>query len=395
MSFRRIAGVLAMFALLFGGVYAVKIYGENKTPDWIAAGKTMKSADIPESDYPYLARWIDENSKSAQDYFIDLFAKHQVVIYGEGHNVKEHKDFIIDLIPRLYHEAEVRCIAFEFIRASDNGLVEQLVTAAEFDREAALDLARDQLTGTWNSKEHWDVIEAVWRLNNNLNTDQERMRLVGIFPDFDLREMFITMKTKPPDSPEYQKWVTLMSEEGDIHYARPVEKEIIEKGVKGLAFVGRCHDFTHHEFPSDKNMGRSIMGNILYKKYGDRIFQVWAGNGFLSPIEEVMALREHEPVGFDLFASPLANILSPPGWDAPNVPLSNIARGYIYLAPMDDLHANTPIKGFITDEMFEKYKEYYEIDMGRTFKNAQEVDDATAKRFSKPARPGKGRGRKR
>ncbi len=180
-----------------------------------------------------------------------------------------------------------------------------------------------------------------------------------------------------------------------MHYAKPVEKEIIEKGIKGLAFVGRCHDFTHHEFPPDKNFGPPIMGNILYKKYGDRIFQVWAGTGFLLPIEDVMALREHEPVGFDLYASPFANILSTPGWDAPNVPLSNIARGYIYLAPVDDLHANTPIKGFITDEMFNKHKEYYEIDLGRTFKSAQEVDDATAKHFSKPARPGKGRGRKR
>ena len=98
-----------------------------------------------------------------------------------------------------------------------------------------------------------------------------------------------------------------------MHYAKPVEKEIIEKGIKGLAFVGRCHDFTHHEFPPDKNFGPPIMGNILYKKYGDRIFQVWAGTGFLLPIEDVMALREHEPVGFDLYASHFANILSTPG----------------------------------------------------------------------------------
>ena len=106
------------------------------------------------------------------------------------------------------------------------------------------------------------------------------------------------------------------------------------------------------------------MGNLLYEKYGDIVFQVWQASGWLSPFERVMKLRKHKPVGFDLYASPFTNILSPPNWDAPEVPLSKIARGYVYFGPSGKLHKNTPIKGFVTDEMFTKYKRYYEIDFG-------------------------------
>lgn len=90
---------------------------------------------------------------------------------------------------------------------------------------------------------------------------------------------------------------------------------------------------------------------------------------------------------FDLFESPFANILSPAGWDAPEMPLARIARGYVYLCSRGDLHKNTPIPGFVTEQMFKKYKEYYETDFGRTFANAKEVDEYLQKhRFPHPTR---------
>ncbi|MHC4260266.1 MAG: hypothetical protein ACYSTF_07655 [Planctomycetota bacterium] len=356
----------------------------NKAPDWVLAGKPIKASKILKKDYPYLAGWLDKNAKSPEDYVIDLFKKHQIVIFGEFHNVKEHKDFVIDLIPRLYHEAGVRYVGWEFSRNTDNKQLEKLVMAPEFDREAALEFARNQLAHEWNSKEHWDIIEAVWRLNNNLKPSQERMRFIGLDKDVDFVRLMIAMKTKGEDSQESQEVIAEAIKRDNV-MAEQVRKEIVEKGKKGLVFVGRCHDFTHYEFPPEVNFGRPIMGNLLYKKYGDRVFQVWLASGWLPPFEGVMKPRGHKPAGFDLHASPFANILSPPNWDAPEVPLSKIARGYIYFGPRAKLHKNTPIKGFVTDEMFKKYKQYYEIDFGRKFKNAEEVDKYfQAHRFPKP-----------
>ncbi len=379
--------ILALLAI-FGYTYSLgtEVAGQkNKAPGWVRAGKPVKASQISEKDYPYLAHWLDEHAKPAQQYLIDLFKRHQVIIVGEFHHVKEHKDFVLDLIPRLYHEAGVRTIGWEFSRYTNNGQLEKLVTAPEFDREAALLFARDQLAPDWNSKEHWDFIERIWRLNRSLKPDQEKMRFLGLDMDLDYSRFFIISKTKSKDSPEFKEILTEILKR-DKTMAEQVEKEIITKGKKGLVFVGRCHDFTHYKFPPNINFGRDIMGNLLYKKFGDRVFQVWLANSWLPPFEKVMKLRGHKPIGFDLYHSPFANILSPDGWyDAPGVPLSKIARGYVYLGPRVKLHKNTPIVGYVTEEMFKRYKRYYEIDYGRTFKDAEDIDRyLQAHRFPKP-----------
>jgi hypothetical protein len=152
-------------------------------------------------------------------------------------------------------------------------------------------------------------------------------------------------------------------------------REIVERGKKGLLFVGRSHDFTHYEFPPDTNFGREIMGNLLHKRYGDRVFQVWPGPWGMSFLEKIMEGKADRLFGFDLFDSPFANIKSPKEFsDAPEVPMQKIARGFIYFGPAAALHRNTAIKGFVTDEMFRKYKHYYEVDLGHSFNNAGEVD---------------------
>jgi hypothetical protein len=368
-----IVAVLVIFGFICCSS-AEDVAPRDKTPDWVNAGKPIKASDIPGKEYGYLANWVDENGKGPQQYVVDLFARHQVVIIGEDHGMREHKEFISELIPKLYHEAGVRCIGWEFSRHTHNDRLEKIVTAQEYHKEEALDFARDQLGHAWNKKELWDIIEAVWRLNKNLEPGQERMRLLGLHMDFDFTQFFITLKTKPEDSPEVKEIVAEFALKYDRSMMEQVEKEIIGKGQKGLLYVGRCHDFTHYEYPPDLWWGRPIMGNLLYKKYGERVFQIWLSSGFLAPIDDVMKLRGHEPTGFDLYRSPFANILSPAGWDAPEVPLSDIARGYVYLKPGSRLRMWTPIKGFVTDEIFKKYRRYYEIDFGRTFKNAAEVD---------------------
>jgi len=375
-------------AAIFAGSETSNKEPNQMAPDWLCARQPIKASQIPKKDYQYLVQWLDSHAKLPQDYIVHLFDTYQVVIFGESHNVKEHKDFVIDLIPRLYHEAGIRCIGWEFSRYTDNKRLDGLVSGDMFDKEAALRFARNQFAHEFNSKEHWDIIEAIWELNRSLKHGQQKMRLIGLDMDWNAPKFHIVIKTKSQDSPEFQEVLKEVIWKRDATMAEQVEKEIIEKGQKGLVFVGRCHDFTHHKFPPNINFGRDIMGNLLYKKYGDRVFQVWLSSGFLLPIEDVMKLREHRPCGFNLYESPFANILTPPNWgDAPNVPLSNVARGFIYFGPSANFHRNTPIKGFVTKEMFEQYKEYYEIDFGRSFNSAEEVDEYLQQhRFPRPSK---------
>ena len=110
------------------------------------------------------AHWLRSNAGSAADYLISLYKTHQVVIFGEAHNVREHKTFLASLLERLCSEAEVRCLAWEFSCSEDNERLERLVTAEKFDDTALLAFARDQYL-EWNSADHWDLIRMVWRVN--------------------------------------------------------------------------------------------------------------------------------------------------------------------------------------------------------------------------------------
>ena len=116
---------------------------DEKTPDWVRRGEPIDASQLPEADHAYLAKWIDEHSEPVLDYVSGLFARHDIVIVGEFHHIREHKEFIIQLIPRLYREAGVRVIAWEFSRYTDNARLERLVTGNQYDRDAALEFARD------------------------------------------------------------------------------------------------------------------------------------------------------------------------------------------------------------------------------------------------------------
>jgi hypothetical protein len=325
-----------------------------KAPEWVRAGRPIAAADIPDADLEYLTRWVEANAKPAGDYLIGLFARKDVVVLGEAHHVREHKELVSGLVPRLYREAGVRCIGWEFSHSKDNERLARLTTGPEFDAEAVLAFARESVQ--WNSKEHWDFIEAVWRLNHSLEPGQEKMRLVGLDSDWEPTRTYVALRTEAEDSAEFQA-AKSRGASRDRHMAGQVEKEILDQGQKGLVFVGRAHDFTHHEFPPDVNWGRDIMGRLLFQRHGERVFQVWLGFGILSVVSEAAERAGGSPLGFDLYSSPFAKILGAERFpDARNVTLDRVARGYIHFGPRSGLHRNTSIPGFVTPEMFERYK---------------------------------------
>ncbi len=377
MVYRQCVAVL--FVSLLGGLMVSGAEKDNaiSIPDWLSSDKPVDINQVSEEDHPYLARWLGRHAKPAQEYMVQLFDTYQIVILAEEHNVKEHKDFVINLIPKLYHEAGVRCIGWEFSPSTRNKRLEELINAPSYDKEAVLQFARD-CSAEWNSKEHWQIIEAIWKLNEDLKPGSEKMRLIGLPDEIDIRKMYILTKTKPMDSPEVQEMLSEVASKYDPHMAQQVEKEILQRGRKGLLFVGLGHDWTHYQYPPEANSGFSYkpMGSLLKEKHGDKVFQVRPlSSADPSFIDEVMKRRNHEWIGFSMGASPFANILVPVYNRAPDVPWSRLASGYIYIGPRTSFHRNTAIKGFVNEEMFTKYKHYYEIDFGRSFNSAEEVDE--------------------
>lgn len=98
-------------------------------------------------------------------------------------------------------------------------------------------------------------------------------------------------------------------------------------------------------------------------------------------IEDIMAKRGNKPVGFDVFLSPFANIrdqnLELFHWQ-PSVKFSDICRGYIFIQPCKKLSRCTWIENFITEDMFEKWKLYFESAYKKKFQNYIEVNEYRA-----------------
>jgi hypothetical protein len=199
------------------------------------------------------------------------------------------------------------------------------------------------------------------------------MRMVGIDITVDWTDLYIKIKTVKRDTPEgaeLQK--TYLAR--DVIMAENAARETLEKGVKALLFVGRGHDETHVGVPPDPPYNRPIMGGLLHNKYGERVFQVAPDGGEFTVLQRAMEAHNHKPAGFDLFRSPFATILSSEMGSVER-PLANLARGYIYFGKCQQLHGNTPIKGFVTEEMYRQHRRYYEIDYGVKFDTAKEFDE--------------------
>ena len=365
----------AAIALLAVQLVTVHAQGVDSTrvPVWVKESRSIVADSIPEADYAFLTKWANDHVLPADEYFIKLFTRHDLIIFGESHNVREHKDFIIKLIPRLYYEAGVRCIGWEFTTPSSDVELESLVTSLTYDYNAQLDFARRQGSHALASKEHWDIIEAVRKLNSNLPPESEKMRLVGLDKEIDWVDVYIKQKTATKDSPE-MKALNEIEQRRDVEMAENAERQTLAKGIKALLFVGRGHAETHFGLPPDPPYRRPIMAQVLYKKYGERVYQVYPDFGSFTPINKAMKCQTSGPVGFDIPGSPFASLLIIRGPGFPLSTLESNARGYIYFGPQQTLHRNTFIEGFVTDEMFAKYKRYYEIDFGKVFNSAADVN---------------------
>lgn len=338
--------------------------------EWVGKNVQKEESRITGADCAYLAEWLSAHSKPADRYMVDLFRTHQVVIYGESHNVREHKEFITGLVPSLYREAGVRCIGWEFSRKTDNALLRRLVTSSRFDARAALGFARSQSAHEWNSRDHWDIIRAVWQLNRNLRPGEQRMRLIGLPPKIDWVQYWMDA-SKPRTSLAFQRCLSIPFDQG---MAATVEEEIIAKGIRGLVFCGQGHDTAQIAGQTYEGIDRPIMAGLLYAKYGSRVFQVRPYSEYPSFMERVMARLGDRPTGFDICGTPLAPVMLFGTKDDAGVSFGRLTQGFVYLAPRAKLHANTTIRGFVTAGMFRRYRKCYETSLGRKFRDAQDVD---------------------
>ena len=363
----------------------------------------IEAASISAADEDRFVRWLDLHAKDPREYAVVKSRAHRVVIFGETHGKKEPLRLLNELIPRLYEEAGITCLAMEACLAQDNAALDRLVTGDEFDAQLALQIARHHPWRRWGWKGYWDVFETVWRLNRALPPGEKRMRVVGLDLAIDLPSVALAgIGDVVVDGPLVEKLRALRVARQlphmllrDAFMAQQVEKEILGKGERGIVWIGAAHSSIHCRNPGPRRKGWGRMGFMLRQRYGDAVFQVRVHDVDLPVtvsdpdydgpdpalghfIERVMARRGHLPVAFDTAGSPFQLLRDGGCWDYhfdSRLSLGDVSAGYLYLAPGSDLTRCEWLPGYITVEMFVTDKPFYRA-LGR--RSGRDVRSAEA-----------------
>lgn len=325
----------------------------------------LKSQTLYNSEYNY----IQKKGMDPSQYLVSKFQRYDLVLLGEDHAVKDHLDFVKDLIPRLY-ENGVTNLCMEFGAFEMQSKLDSLMNAEEYNEQLARDMMFYYNIG-WAYKEYTDIYRKVWEFNKTLPADKKKFRIVNLSYQYDWT------KYSFPRTPENMSKVFYLGTPDDFR-TKIIEKEIIAKQEKALVYMGSVHVFTKYYLPILKmnndnfcDYDTGFVGNRLYRKYPQKIFNIMLHFPFqakdkskvnwVSPadgaIEAIMAMNNDKPVGFDLKDTPLGKLPDNSFFSMcyNDFRMEDFFDGYIFISPFRNL------QGCTIDSLYFENKDWAEI----------------------------------
>jgi uncharacterized RDD family membrane protein YckC len=363
-----------------------------------------EAATLDESSLNEMADWVRERGMDPVEYAVAKAKRHPVLVFGEVHEKKEALELLHAMIPELYLRAGVTRIALEVCLAEDNEKLRRLVTGESFDRELALEIARRQPWGIWGFAEYWDVFEIVWQLNRTIPEGDPKVWVIGLDRRMDMQSVgMVGLEDNPAKHcPWWEKLrvarlprVLPQVLARDARMAREIEREILEKGERGIVWVGQQHAWASPQTVSAGGIRATRMGTLLRGRHEDQVFFIWlhafdipvswvssayrgSAPAFGSAIEEIMRRSKLERAGFDTAGSALGGLRDGSSWNfhyEARLGFADLADGFVYLGPWSGYTQCTWQSGYITPRMFASAKPFHQA-FGR--KAGRPLPDAAA-----------------
>ncbi|MDT8715957.1 ChaN family lipoprotein [Clostridium sp. 19966] len=316
--------------------------------------------------------YLEKNYLTPQQYVLNKFQTHDVILLGENHAVKDNLEFVISIIPKLY-ENGIYNLGMEFGAAEDQDDLDRLITSEEYDENEARGLMYNYNV-KWAYKEYTDVYKAAWKLNKSLPKDAVKFRVLNLSYVYNW-SAFSRIRTPINAKKIFHKGNT------EIYRANIIEKEVLNKGQKLLVLTGIVHAFTRYKSPVyDHNaehfyhLQGGWLGNRLYEKYGNRIFSILLHQGLqnintlvlsntsgVKTIEAIMNNLKNKSAGFDLVNSIMGDIRDDSYYSIGynDFSLKDLFDGYIFIKPLKSLQGcsidHKYIQGKKYDEIIDKY----------------------------------------
>ncbi len=315
---------------------------------------------------------LDSQRRTPQEYVVEKFRDHDVVILGEYHRIRENVLLVHELIP-LLHRSGIRVLATEFARREDQRLIDSLLAGGDYDEPLAREITFRQLM-SWGFQEYVDIFRAAWELNHSLPDSVPHFRIIGMndSPDWSVVK---TQEDREKDEIKRQVW-----RGGGEHLWAKSVTDVVSTGEKALVYCGIHHGFSRYNQPIVSE-GKFIRfdttrtGNYLRRALGDRVMtvflhalwpprsgygseHVYAADGQIDALFAELG-AQYYPVGIDLTGAPFGNLTgakSVYSQGYADFTIGQFADGWIFQCPLSQYHGVTPIADFITEQNVERAK---------------------------------------
>ncbi len=313
-----------------------------------------------------LLTYAQAHWRSPEDYVIDSFSRHDIVMLGEMYKIRQNVELVVGLVPRLY-AAGIHNLGIEYALSDDQAQIDALVTAPAWNDADARAITFDWVV-TWGYQEYLDIYKAAWRVNKDRPQGAAPFRVVGL----SVRQDWELLKTDRDITNPVVVAGIYSHGLPEAHMADTIDREFTQKGQKALVFCGTQHIFTRYRSKAyEKNAALMKLadvrraGNIVYGRIGSK---AW-GVSLHAPWPDGT-----QKIGFGYPASGAIDALIdalPPdkqsaGWDLPDTPLgalsvrestyadgaatgtlADVFDGYIVQGPLSQYVTVTPIADFI------------------------------------------------
>ena len=300
------------------------------------------------------------------DYVAGAFADRDVVFLGDFVKTAEIPRFVASLIPAL-HAAGVRSLGLEYALSEDQARIDALLSAPAYDEAGARRITMN-FNVTWGYREYVDIFKAAWEFNRTPAATGKPFRIVGLNARY-LYE-FIQTDTDKTNAEIIRK--VLANGDTESHMADVIRREFTDKKEKALVYCGlqractRFRDTKYATTATEMKIAETRRAaEIVSSRIGARAGTILLHSPWLDASSviglsypfggEVDALIDGLPPdrrtgGFDAAGTPFGSLKVATGWwsvDHPGLTLADICDGYLILGPISELHAASPIDGFI------------------------------------------------
>lgn len=296
-----------------------------------------------------ISGYLREHSQAPVDYVMSKATTHQITIIGEGHWIQHDVNLVAALIPRL-QKADID-LASELFPASEQSRIDELITAAKWNAQAANAIMR---VAEWPYQEYRDLLHTAWLVNRDA---KQPIKILAIGPPVDWRPVLI---------PKGQSYESFMADLVLEHIARTQRRVVV--------YCGEHHAFTRYYQAELNNAGKATaymdrMGNLISRRFGEQVFlitlhkPIWCGNlkprSYCLPFAgqlDCEAAKVGHAMGFDVVGTPLAELRFDPddyyAFGHPNLRFVDFTEGYVWSGPLESFKSVTiiPLNEYAPDE---------------------------------------------